>query len=128
MPYYAVAIGRKPGIYNTWEECKKQVIGSSYARYKKFDTETAAKQFCQLNGKYCATNPVNSGQVGGNKRKLLVVDDDDDDDCTVSAKSSTLSNGKYTKAGAKDDYSDTVIVYTDGACVHNGKKDARAGN
>ena len=23
--FYAVAVGRKPGIYTTWDECKKQV-------------------------------------------------------------------------------------------------------
>ena len=27
MAYYAVRIGRNPGIYTTWDECKKEVIG-----------------------------------------------------------------------------------------------------
>jgi ribonuclease HI len=45
MPYYAVANGRKQGIFNTWDECKEQVYQFAGARYKKFDTVQAAQQF-----------------------------------------------------------------------------------
>lgn len=34
--YYAVKIGYNPGIYNSWEECKKQVLGYPKAQYKSF--------------------------------------------------------------------------------------------
>lgn len=34
--FYAVAIGAKPGIYNTWAECAEQVIYYSGSRYKSF--------------------------------------------------------------------------------------------
>lgn len=43
--YYAVKVGRHPGIYNTWAECRSQVIGFKNAVYKKFDTEDEAKEF-----------------------------------------------------------------------------------
>ncbi|XP_011142457.1 ribonuclease H1 isoform X2 [Harpegnathos saltator] len=45
MPYYAVARGRKPGIYATWDECKSQVNKFLGARYKKFSTENEAQNF-----------------------------------------------------------------------------------
>lgn len=45
MKYYAVAKGRKKGVYKTWEECKKQVDGFSGAIYKSFDNETDAQKF-----------------------------------------------------------------------------------
>lgn len=45
MPYYAVARGRKPGIYPSWEACKRQVHGYSSASFKKFDTEQVADRF-----------------------------------------------------------------------------------
>ncbi|XP_060082066.1 ribonuclease H1-like [Ylistrum balloti] len=45
MPYYAVRRGRIPGIYKTWDECKKQVNGFPKARYKKFNSETEANDF-----------------------------------------------------------------------------------
>ena len=34
--YYAVKKGREPGIYESWDECKKMVMGYSGAIYKKF--------------------------------------------------------------------------------------------
>ena len=34
--YYAVRVGKTPGIYKTWEECKAQVIGYKGAIYKGF--------------------------------------------------------------------------------------------
>ncbi|KAK7058666.1 hypothetical protein VNI00_002302 [Paramarasmius palmivorus] len=34
--YYAVKIGRSPGIFFTWEDCKHQVQGYLGGRYKKF--------------------------------------------------------------------------------------------
>ena len=34
--YYAVRKGRNTGIFNTWEECKKQINGFKCAEYKSF--------------------------------------------------------------------------------------------
>ena len=45
MPYYAVARGKKPGVYTDWNTCKIQVNGYRNARYKKFDTKEAAEHF-----------------------------------------------------------------------------------
>lgn len=41
--YYAVKIGKKPGIYLTWDECKEQVSGYPKAEYRGFPTEEEAK-------------------------------------------------------------------------------------
>ena len=43
--YYAVRIGRVPGIYQTWDECKKNVHGFPGAIYKGFKTLTEAEAF-----------------------------------------------------------------------------------
>lgn len=45
MKYYAVRIGRNPGIYNTWEECKEEVIAYKGAAYKKFNSYEEALDF-----------------------------------------------------------------------------------
>jgi len=46
MPsYYAVKHGYIPGVYNTWSECQKQVLGYSKPVYKKFKTLVEAQQF-----------------------------------------------------------------------------------
>ncbi len=43
--YYAVKIGRHPGIYDTWDECRKEVIGAAGAVYKKFASYEEAAAF-----------------------------------------------------------------------------------
>jgi caulimovirus viroplasmin len=43
--YYAVRIGKTPGIYKTWEDCKAQVIGYKGAIYKGFAEKQDAEDF-----------------------------------------------------------------------------------
>lgn len=43
--FYAVKIGRKPGIYLTWDECKQQVDKFKGAVYKSFNSKDEAKVF-----------------------------------------------------------------------------------
>lgn len=40
--WYTVWVGRQPGIYNSWEECKEQVDNFPEARYKAFNDQEAA--------------------------------------------------------------------------------------
>lgn len=48
--YYAVTVGRTPGLYTTWDDAKAQVEGFSGAKYKGFpDVESAAKFIAQFN-------------------------------------------------------------------------------
>ncbi len=43
--YYAVLSGRNPGIYKTWTECQRQVVGFKGARFKGFATLAEAEAF-----------------------------------------------------------------------------------
>jgi len=43
--FYAVKKGRNIGIYDTWEDCKREVEGFSGAVYKKFSTYEQAQAF-----------------------------------------------------------------------------------
>ena len=43
--FYAVRAGKQPGIYNTWDECKEQVIGFKDAKYMKFNSLESATAF-----------------------------------------------------------------------------------
>lgn len=49
---YAVKIGKKPGLYETWAECKKQIDGYSGAVYKGFTTKAEAEQFIGNNSAF----------------------------------------------------------------------------
>lgn len=41
---YVVFIGRKPGIYRTWEECKPQVDGFSGQKQRGFEKYQQAEE------------------------------------------------------------------------------------
>ena len=47
--YYAVKKGRKAGVYLTWPECQKQVLGYKGAVYKSFDNMEDAYGFLNNN-------------------------------------------------------------------------------
>lgn len=44
LKFYVVWDGVKPGVYNSWNECKKQVDGYEGAKYKSFDSEALANE------------------------------------------------------------------------------------
>lgn len=57
--FYAVAIGRKPGIYTTWSECETQIKKYSKALYKSFTSKDAAEKFILQNSKSSSNNELN---------------------------------------------------------------------
>ena len=46
---YAVKKGRHPGIYNSWDDCKKQVNGYSGAEFKSFKSLEDAEEYLGIN-------------------------------------------------------------------------------
>lgn len=46
--FYAVKAGYVPGIYKTWDECKKQVDGFPSASYKGFASQKEAEDFLNI--------------------------------------------------------------------------------
>ncbi len=45
--YYAVRVGKTPGIYLTWDDCKAMVDGYPGAKYKSFGSIAEAEAFLQ---------------------------------------------------------------------------------
>ncbi|WP_212925708.1 viroplasmin family protein [Oceanobacillus sp. J11TS1] len=43
--YYAVKEGKKTGIFTTWDECKRNVLGYSGAEYKSFTSKAEAEEY-----------------------------------------------------------------------------------
>ena len=39
-------MGITPGVYESWEECKAQILGVTNARWKRFGTCEEAMQYC----------------------------------------------------------------------------------
>ncbi|XP_014271766.1 ribonuclease H1 [Halyomorpha halys] len=52
MPKYAVAVGRKVGIFDTYDECKLQVVNYPKAKFKKFATFEDAEAFIKEHSKF----------------------------------------------------------------------------
>lgn len=48
IKFYDVKKGKKPGIYNTWNECKAQVYKFPGAIYKSFKTLSEAQNFMEI--------------------------------------------------------------------------------
>lgn len=65
--YYAVRVGRTPGIYLNWDDCKRQVEGYKGAKYKSFLRPKDAADF--LN------NKVNTG-ISTDEAGRPVTDED----------------------------------------------------
>lgn len=59
--FYAVRKGYKNGIYETWDECKAQVIGFSGAVYKSFPTLNEAEAY--MNNEVANGNNVTAEAV-----------------------------------------------------------------
>lgn len=45
--FYVVWKGKNPGVYNTWDDCKKQIEGYPEAVYKSFKDKTLAEKAFQ---------------------------------------------------------------------------------
>ena len=96
MKLYAVHKGRKPGIYNTWEECKKQIDGFSGPIYKKFDNITSAELFLK--------NGFNQKSLDKFSKKQTLI------------KKTDQKNEKILDDLLKDK-ENRVFIYTDGSCI-----------
>jgi len=100
--FYAVKSGRQCGIYRTWEECKKKVIGYSGAKFKKFKTKNEALAFMR-----------GESIIGKSIGKV---------------KSSYLHTGHSSHSLAIHlSSANAPVVYTDGGCFANGRRKAHAG-
>ncbi|KAG2445321.1 hypothetical protein HYH02_008787 [Chlamydomonas schloesseri] len=75
--YYAVRVGRKPGIYSDWAEVKPLVDGYAGAQHKSFKSRSEAEAYLGLNW-------IERGERAGSggKRSRDAWDDDDDEDTT----------------------------------------------
>ena len=69
--YYVVKKGITPGIYLTWDDCKKMVDGYPGAVYKGFATLTEAEAF--LNGTSNGKQPIQS--VGTKRMEVAQASD-----------------------------------------------------
>jgi ribonuclease HI len=98
MPkYYVVHQGHNPGIYGTWEECRRQVEGFDGAQFKKFDNMFEAEKFLK-NG---------FGRTIVSKSKV------------VKQKTEEKNDRIYQEMIDSD--KPKIYIYTDGSLIRQGK-------
>ncbi|KAJ1925492.1 Ribonuclease H1 [Coemansia sp. S142-1] len=140
--YYAVRVGRKAGIYRTWDECKAEVNAYPGAIFKKFKDLNEAQTFAgpqaplssatsehtsapgRVNTPMARTHRaapyISERSTGDGQRKPREV-----------GRKLTRVNESVTHPTAPPplvgETEDKIVVYTDGASSKNGKKGARAG-
>lgn len=125
MPFYAVAIGERPGIYNTWPEAERLVKGYPNARYKKFHSRDEAQQFIVTH---------TGGGVGSMGRKREREEEPGVAPRHASSRphssitTSTLPHPRNRSPPMKPHQRPGAFVcFTDGSCLGNGKSCARGG-
>ena len=67
--FYAVKKGKIPGIYNSWDDCKKMVDGFPGAVYKSFKTLEEAEAFVGAEGSSSGAKKQKN-QIQGSRNKI----------------------------------------------------------
>jgi ribonuclease HI len=100
--FFVVWEGKEPGIYRTWEECKRQIHGFEGALYKGFATEAEAREamvspcwnYIGKNAQAKKPTPEQIAQVGIPNMESLAVD------AACSGNPGLMEyRGVYTKSG-----------------------------
>ncbi len=118
--YYAVAVGRDPGIYTDWESASLAIKGWKGPKYKRFDTREDALEFIRAHGDQTAQEMLREeeGEEGEEEEE-----DEDDEEEEEEIEPPT----KKTKKGPADTGSNIQCIYTDGSSRSNGRAGAAAG-
>ena len=84
--FYTVWKGRKPGIYQSWKDCKAAIIDFKGAQYKSFPTFEAAKK--AFNGSYTDYKGKTSKESVLSKEELKKIGSPNYNSISVDAASS----------------------------------------
>ncbi|XP_062293270.1 ribonuclease H1 [Scomber scombrus] len=146
--YYAVRKGVKPGVYYSWDDCKKQVEKFPAAAFKKFASEKDAWAFVRgvepspipdVKKVSKSIDPSVSMLPKRGPEPLMYIplgkkrchsEEGEDESQRKRVKPSESSTPEITTSESTDGFTymgDAVVVYTDGCCLANGKTGAKAG-
>lgn len=115
--YYAVKVGKTPGIYQTWDECKANVDGFSGALYKSFKTISEANSYLGIKDELDEQiNDKPSKTIKSNK----VIDYKDGDSVAIELERCVLDT-PYAFVDGSFNISNSVYGYG-GFLVANGQK------
>jgi ribonuclease HI len=108
--FYAVAVGREPGIYTDWDEASLAIKGWKAPKYKKFGTRDEAIEFIRAHGNEEAQEWLlnQSAEPPSKKAKKTKTSGEPDSDIF-------------------EDEPGVLRIFTDGSSLANGRAGATAG-
>lgn len=109
--YYAVAKGKTPGIYFTWEDCKVQVENFPGAVYKGFQTLAEAEEFINKAG-------VSTGKTTVRKETEPAATPEEEQ-CSTDTHLIAYVDGSYDHSQLRYAYG-CVLVFSDEVVTLNG--------
>lgn len=102
--YYVVWVGNKAGIFETWDDCKKQVMGVKGARYKSFPSKQEAE--IAFEAGYVPKNKNAFKKENSNRNQLSFLEEPNYIPKSISVDAACSGNpgvmeyrGVYTKNG-----------------------------
>jgi ribonuclease HI len=136
-----VRVGRRPGIYTSWEQCKLQTRNYSGAVFKSFVNLSDAQTFlkgndnCDGNCNLSLFNPRTTLSRPSSKSDFNPIDNKEASFHLLATQSLNINNNnKNVENVEEDDFNlrekssqTPIVVYVDGACQGNGTASARAG-
>lgn len=120
MPFYAIAVGKKTGVFETWAECSQYVKDVAGAVYRKFPTREEAEQFVK-DHKPASIRVHSTLKVSRTSNTSKASNRSKTSKASKASKTSDVAHD--SKISKKVD----LYVYTDGSCINNGQANARAG-
>ena len=120
--FYAVRVGRTPGIYNSWDDCKAQTDGFPNATYKSFKTAAEAAEFMGWGESSASQASINSvqpsqtfaGQASTNQGVINQATSLSNDDTQIALDNVAYVDGSYNVATGEFSYG--VVMF------HNGEE------
>ncbi|CAK7266834.1 hypothetical protein SEPCBS57363_002292 [Sporothrix epigloea] len=133
--FYAVAVGKYPGIYTDWAEASKAIVGAKGPKYKRFPTRAEAADYIRMYANDAtrqALGGLNGGTATGSNARTQaqefgeVADEGVVGDAAQILQPATKrskQNGSATGVTS----SGLLDIYTDGSSLGNGQHGASAG-
>lgn len=113
VKFYAVKVGKTPGIYSTWDDCKAQVEGFPGATYKSFKTASEAAGY------------LGWKDTENDKEKVVYVDKKELIDALITENEQPVDGTAYVDGSynvATGEYSYGVVMFHNGQELHFSEK------
>ena len=102
--FYAVKIGKNPGVYQTWDQCNEQVKGYTGAKYKSFTNLTDAEN-------YINDECINEQEVSKNNSSIEDINTDIEEKINNLSDDEIIAfvDGSYNKEAEKVGFGVIII-------------------